>query len=105
MDAQVKGMRDMNPVNFTYKGAQYKGFRDILSTDMQMSLYGAHDAVKLTIGVPRSELKAEVKQGEKVQVFVPAFGQAGRELWIIGLREDAGGLTVRMDLSVRYTDA
>lgn len=104
MDAQLKGMRDMNPVSFTYKGQLYAGFRDILSTDMQMSLYGAHDAVKLTIGIPRSELKEELLRGEKVTAFCPQFGEAGKELWIMGMREDAAGLSVRMDLEVRYNN-
>lgn len=94
----------MNPVSFTYKGETYEGFRNELTTDMQMSLYGAHDAVAITIGIPRSELKAEIKQGEKVIVFAPLFGRTGRELWVIGIREDAAGLSARMDLAVRYNN-
>jgi hypothetical protein len=104
MDTQVKGMRDMNPVKFTYKGQEYTGFRDVLNTEMQMSLYGAHDAVKLSIGIPRSDLKAEIQKGEKVTVYTPFVGRTGKTMWIIGAREDAGGLTVRIDLEVRYTN-
>ena len=104
MDAQVKAMRDMNPIEFNYKGVTYSGFRDILNSDLQRSLYGAHDAVDITVGVIRSELKAEIEKGAEVKVFMPTLGRKGRTLYILGYREDAGGLTVRMDLEVRYND-
>ena len=104
MDLTVKGMRDMNPVSFTYKGVKYSGFRDVLNRDLQMSLYGAHDAVEITVGVMRSELKANLQQGEEVRLYTPELGRKGRVLHILGIREDAGGLTARMDLEVRYND-
>ena len=104
MANQLRGMRDMNPVRFNYKGQNYTGFRDILASDMQLSLYGAHDAISITIGLPRADLKAEIEKGEPVTVYLPYFGPNGTELWILGIREDAAGLSVRMDLSVRYSD-
>ena len=104
MANNLAGMRDMNPIKITYKGVEYSAFRDVLSSEMQMSLYGAHNAIEITVGVLRKELKAEIKQGEPVKVFAPHFGYKAKELWIVGIREDAGGLSIRMDLEVRYSD-
>lgn len=94
----------MNPVRFNYKGATLTGFRDVLTSDLQLSLYGAHDAVSISIGIPRADLKAEIEKGEPVTIYLPYYGDKGKELWILGIREDAAGLSVRMDLGARYKD-
>lgn len=104
MAVNVQGMRDMNPIKVTYKGVSYNAFRDILNEDLQMSLYGARTAVEITVGIPRAELKAEPVEGELVRVFTPTTGRKGKELAIIGIREDAGGLSVRLDCKARYDD-
>jgi len=95
MRNQVRGMRDMLPVTASIGGTEYTGWRESLSDERRMELYGAGANIEHTVGFVVADLASVSDIGDTMTLDGTAYRVMGR-------RYDAARVTVRFDLGEQY---
>jgi len=88
-------MRDMLPVTVTIDGTTYTGWRERLSDERRMELYGVGANIEHSVGFVVVDLSSVPDIGDTVTLDSTTYRVMGRAY-------DAGRVTVRLDLGEEY---